>query len=797
MNAVDDSSSAKPPREQSLQALFNQAPAFIALHEGPDHFYVFSNPLHDEIAGHRPLVGKSLRRAFPELEGQGIFERFDQVYQTGETDVRREMPATFQRSPGGPLESGYFDQVLCPWRNPDGTVRGVMSFAFEVTESARAKQRLAERETYAQEQLLEWDALYRTAPIGLGLVDTDLRYLRINENLAAINGTAAEDHLGRTVRDVLPGLADTIEPLYRRVITSGETLLDLEVQGSTPQRPDVRRDWLVSYYPVLGQEGDVRAVGCIVQEMTQRKQAEEALRKSERRFRSTFENAAVGIAHVGTDGSWLRVNEKLCEIVGYTREELLKKTFQDLTHPEDVGPDLEQFTQLMRGEIDSYQMEKRYFHKKGHVVWVDLTVALQRDAAGQPLYSISVIQDIGRRKQMERELVAAKEQAEEMAHLKSVFLANMSHEIRTPLTGILGFASLLAKEVSEAHRPFTEIIESAGRRLLDTLNAVLTLAKLEAGRADISLKPLRVLAEVEAVAKLFYDTAQSKGLRLDVRCSPEASDVEALLDSGAFASLLQNLISNAIKFTEQGSVTLTVTADPLEDQPENLDSPRRVHVAVEDTGIGVEAAFLPYLFDEFRQESSGVGRSYEGTGLGLALTKRLAELMGGTIAVESRKGEGSRFALSFPLAEEKDAPPEHPAPLEQPPPNQGARVLLVEDNPDARLLMQTLLEDIYEIALAENAEEALAAARQAHYDLVLLDINLGPGATGEEVLAGLRARPAYRHTPIVALTAHALPGDRERFLGLGFTDHLAKPFKVNTFLALLSDLTAYASSDEA
>ena len=543
------------------------------------------------------------------------------------------------------------------------------------------------------------------------------------------------------------------------------------------------------------EEGEPRRMLGTVADITERKGAEEALRKSELRFRSTFENAAVGMAHVGTDGSWLRVNEKLCEIVGYTREELLRKTFQDLTHPEDVGPDLEQFTQLLRGEIDSYQMEKRYFHKKGHIVWIHLTVALQRDAAGQPLYSISVIQDIGQRKRMERELVAAKEQAEEMAHLKSVFLANMSHEIRTPLTGILGFASLLAKKVSEAHRPFAEIIESAGRRLLDTLNAVLTLAKLEAGRADINLKPLRVLAEVEAMVKLFHDTAQSKGLHLDVRCSPEASEVEAPLDSGAFASLLQNLISNAVKFTDDGSITLTVTADPLE--AGGLGAPRRVHIAVEDTGIGVEAAFLPYLFDEFRQESSGVGRSYEGTGLGLALTKRLAELMGGTIAVESRKGEGSRFTLSFPLAEEKDEPPEHPASLEQPPPDPGARVLIVEDNTDARLLMQTLLEDTYEIALAENAEEALAAARQAHYDLVLLDINLGPGATGEEVLASLRTLPAYRHIPIVALTAHALPGDRERFLGLGFTDHLAKPFKVNTFLALLSDLTAYASGDEA
>ena len=1156
---------------ERLQTLFNQAPAFIALHEGPDHTYVFSNPLHDQIAGGRPLIGKRLREAFPELEGQGIFERFDRVYQTGEPDVRHEMPAAFRRTPDGPLETGYFNQVLCPWRAEDGAIRGVMSFAFEVTGAVRAQQRLEQSERRAQQQLLELDTLHQTAPIGMGLVDTDLRYVRVNERLAAINGVPAGDHVGRRVRDVLPELAGTIEPLLRRVIASKEPILEIEVQGTTPQQPLVRRDWLVSYYPVRDPDGEVRAVGSVVLEVTERRrtaaalreseeryrvvaetasdalitadetgtilfvnpaaekifghareamlgqnltmlmpeylrrvheaamaryletgerhlswesiklpglhesgreiplevsfgeyakdgthhftsivrdvterneaeaalresearfrgtfenaavgiahvdrrgrwtyvneklcailgytreellartfgdvshpddveasldrfrrlmrgeiaehtlekrylhkdghvvwvrltaslapgvmgepeyniaviedvterkraeaalresearfralfssidegyalcemvldtdgrpvdyrflevnplfeamtgltdavgrtayelvpglerhwvetytrvalggeplrfeqgseamgrwfdvfatpveprgrfaivfkdvterrQAEQALRESEARFRSTFENAAVGMAHVGTDGSWLRVNDRLCAIVGYSREELLEKTFQDITHPDDLGSDLGLFGRLMRGEIESYQMEKRYFHKAGHVVWIDLTVALQRSEAGEALYSISVVQDISARKRIERELVEAKEQAEEMARLKSVFLANMSHEIRTPLTGILGFASLLARRVPASLRTYTERIETAGRRLLDTLNAVLTLAKLEADRVDLDLEPLGMAGEVRGVVQLFQAAAKAKGLRLVFRRGgPGAAEAEALLDRGAFASVLQNLLSNAIKFTDHGHVTITVAADPPSDGPE----PPRVRVCVEDTGIGIDAAFVPYLFDEFRQESSGASRSYEGAGLGLALAKRLTELMHGALEVESEKGGGSRFTASFPLLERTSPPPEAPA-AEQAAEAPPARLLVVEDNADARLLMRELLEEAYELTLAASADEAVAAAERRAHDLVLLDINLGSGGNGEDVLARLRALPAYREVPVVALTAHGLPGDRERFLQMGFTDHLAKPFDVDALLERAATLTAYPSQE--
>ena len=882
--------------ERPLRALFDQAPAFIALHEGPHHVYVFSNPLHDRIAGGRLLIGKTLREAFPELEGQGIFERFDRVYQTGEADVRREMPATFARTPDGPPEAGYFDQVLCPWRGEEGDVRGVMSFAFEVTEAVRAKRRLEESErrfrgtfdnaavgvahvdqagrwTYvndalcrmlgytrkellartfgdvshpddvevsqerfgrlmrgevaqhvlekrylhksgrvvwvrltaslapdvvgkpqyniaivedvterkrAEQALRESEARLRTlfSSIDEGyclcemVLDTDgrptdYRFLEVNPLFEAMTGLA--DAAGRTAYELVPGLEPHWVETYARVALGGEPLRF--EQGS-----EAMGRWFDAFATPVEPRGQFALV---FKDVTERKWAERALKESEERFRGTFDNAAVGIAHVGLDGSWLRVNDRLCAITGYSREALLEKTFQEITHPDDLGPDQEQFDRLLRGEIDSYQMEKRYLHRGGDAVWIDLTVALQRDEAGEPLYSISVVQDISARKRIERELVEAKERAEAMAHLKSVFLANMSHEIRTPLTGILGFASLLARRVPEKYRTYAERIESAGQRLLDTLNAVLMLAKLEADRVDLELAPLRVAAEAGEVVQLFQASAKAKGLRLAFRRrGPDVAEAEALLDRGAFTSVLQNLLSNAIKFTDHGRVTVTVAVG---------EADGRVRVLVEDTGVGIDAAFLPYLFDEFRQESSGAGRHYEGAGLGLALAKRLAELMRGTLEVESEKDGGSRFTASFPLLERTSALPATSAPegdAAAPP----ARLLIVEDNADARLLMGELLDGAHELTLAANAEEALRAARQAPHALVLLDINLGAGLSGEDVLRELRRLPAYRDVPVVALTAHGLPGDRERFLKMGFTAHLAKPFDVDALLELATTL---------
>ena len=232
-------------------------------------------------------------------------------------------------------------------------------------------------------------------------------------------------------------------------------------------------------------------------------------------------------------------------------------------------------------------------------------------------------------------LVAAKEEAEEMVRLKSTFLTNMSHEIRTPLTGIIGYAQILAGEVAASQAEFVEVIEQSGMRLMDTLNSILDLSQLEAGGLELEVAEIDLASEIEEVTRLLLPLAREKNLRL--RTTIRTPNVRARLDQISLNRLLNNLIRNAIKFTEKGEVVVCLETDE-----------HRIYIHVQDTGVGISPAFIPYLFDEFRQESQGLTRSYEGNGLGLAITKRLIELMGGEITVESEKEQGSRFTVSFP-----------------------------------------------------------------------------------------------------------------------------------------------------
>lgn len=371
------------------------------------------------------------------------------------------------------------------------------------------------------------------------------------------------------------------------------------------------------------------------------------------------------------------------------------------------------------------------------------------------------------RRQLESER-EAREKVEELLKLKSAFLNNMSHELRTPLTGILGFAELLAEEVRGSHRDYVERIAKSGQRLQDTLNSILDLAQLEGGSLELNLVPVNVGRHVERSAERFRHPATIKNVAFDV--SVESDALESALDEESLERIVSNLVDNAVKFTDAGSIRICVSAE--NDQ---------AVIRVRDTGIGISEAFLPHLFCEFRQESVGRSRSYEGNGLGLAITKRLVELMGGVICVESEQSRGSTFTVAFPLSAHGELAPRpsefgRPAHANSKLDRTFSRVLILDDHADTLTLTRLQLRGLYDVETVADADAALECIRSSRFDALLLDINLGGGHDGIDVMRAIREMDAYRDVPILAVTAYALPGDAERFLFEGFDGYLRKPF---------------------
>lgn len=391
------------------------------------------------------------------------------------------------------------------------------------------------------------------------------------------------------------------------------------------------------------------------------------------------------------------------------------------------------------------------------------------------------------------ELHHERDRAEKANQLKTAFLSNMSHEIRTPLTVMVGFGDLLARKLTGEEQKLAQEIVQGGRRLTETLVSVLTLAELEAEGVTLHPQSLKLVDLVNEMASLFRWEAQRKGLTLTVDLHPASKDAYIFADRGGLTSVLQNLIGNAIKFTTVGGINISVERR-LHKHPSQPGRRYKGHVLVhiEDTGVGIAEEYMDALFDPFTQESTGYTRAFEGSGLGLSIAKQLTEKMGGTISVTSQKGQGSRYTLRFPqLADQGDAAlPKARTEKSPSRPPSPKRLLVVEDNEETCMLIAQLLGEDYEVKTATSAKAALDVVRgQAQdFDAVLMDINLGGGPSGRDVLRRLRELPSYTRTPVAAVTAYALPGDREELLSEGFTAYLRKPFMPEELKALVSDL---------
>ncbi|HYE73003.1 MAG TPA: ATP-binding protein, partial [Blastocatellia bacterium] len=451
-------------------------------------------------------------------------------------------------------------------------------------------------------------------------------------------------------------------------------------------------------------------------------------------------------------------------------------TFQELSHPVELEADLNLVRQMLAGEINTYQLEKRYFRKDQSIVWSLLSVSLVRDNKGKPLYFISQIQDITERKQAEMALQEAKEAAEAANIAKGEFLANMSHEIRTPMNGIIGMTELaLETDLTDEQRDYLNTVKFSAEALLTIINDILDISKIEAGKLDLSPTSFDLQNYILQTLQPFTVKAEQKGILLICETEPSVPS-NIVSDPVRLRQIITNLVSNALKFTEQGQVTIKIGSEPVSDKK------IRLKFAVTDTGIGIPLESQQIIFEAFSQADGSTTRKYGGTGLGLTISKRLTEMMDGEIWVESKPGSGSTFYFTVlvetssttSLDKEKEA---SSISVAHSPKLRSLRILLAEDNSVNQKLALRLLEKMgHQVLIAHNGRQAIEAYQNEEFDLILMDVQM-PEVDGMEATASIRRQEATtnRHTLIIAMTAHAMEGDRERCLAAGMDNYISKP----------------------
>jgi PAS domain S-box-containing protein len=523
------------------------------------------------------------------------------------------------------------------------------------------------------------------------------------------------------------------------------------------------------------EQGAVISINGASLDITKMHLADEAVRSSEAQYRLLAENSSDIILQTSVDGSATYVSPSIFKLTGYKAEELVGQKMSVIIDPEDWERVRAAIVALKaEGASGRWEGEYRIRHKDGRLLWFEARPQLVSDPeTGEPLGFTDSIREITQRKTMEAELVAARDAAEAAAEAKAEFLANMSHEIRTPLTGIIGFSGLLEEvpDLSDTARLYVKRIVTAGRSLLSVVNDILDFSKLDARQVELDPHPFDPAGFIEDTVDLLVAQAENKGLSLDLRLDESIpSRVEA--DSSRLRQVLMNLINNAIKFTKEGGVTVSMSYEASAEQ---------LRVEVADTGLGIEADKLDRLFQRFSQADGSINRSHGGTGLGLAICKGLVDLMGGDIGVTSVVGEGATFWFTI-LAPRADGGLVDKASEMATEVVFGdiapAKILLVDDVSANRELVKAMLAPFgHEFVEACSGTEAVSAALGSKFDLIFMDLQM-PGMDGLTATRIIRETSDINlTTPVIALSANVLSEHLEACAEAGMDDHMGKPIR--------------------
>lgn len=518
----------------------------------------------------------------------------------------------------------------------------------------------------------------------------------------------------------------------------------------------------------------------ILSTLAELRKAEEELRESEERFRATFEQAAVGIAHVAPDGRWLRVNQKICDIVGYTREELLKITFQDITHPDDLNTDLEFVRKMLAGEIKTYSLEKRYFRKDGTIVWIDLTVALVREASGVPKYFISVVEDIMNRKIAEETIRKYNEEFEKVQRIESIGLlaGGIAHDFNNLLTSILGNINLARADADPKSKTYMRL-ENAESALIKATGLTQQLLTFSKGGEPVK--------KVSSISKLLKDSVSFALSGSKSRCEFSIPDHlwPVYVDEGQINQVFNNLIINADQAMPNGGL-IQISCENvvvLKGEIVPLTEGKYVKVSIKDNGVGIPVPYLDKIFDPYFTTKE------KGKGLGLATSFSIVRKHGGHIRAESMPGAGAAFYVYLTAMSEASYPDNESV---------GGiftgkgKILIMDDEEDVRFVAREMLETLgYDVETACDGEEAIESYKMARdadrpFDLVIMDLTISGRMGGKEAIKRLKeispsvkaiVSSGYANDPIIA-----------NYKDYGFMSILPKPYTLENLSTTVNDI---------
>jgi PAS domain S-box-containing protein len=762
--------------------LFEQAPGFVAILTQPEHTFEFVNQAYRRLFGDRDFVGRNAREVFPEIEGQGFFERLDQVYKTGERFVAHHLPIRLQRSPGAVVEERFLDFIYEPVRDEAGQVTGIFCEGHDVTEAHLAR-------TAIDASNARYTSVLAAMGEGFLVLDEEYRIAEINAEGLRLDGRMEQELLGKTHWEAFPASVGTpVEAAYRRAMTER---VPVELTHHYQDPTTDYDSWLaLRIYPVPG------GVAAFYRNVSERMQAEEALRLSEERLRTAFAISTVGVLFWDKDFSLTEVNDAFLRMTGFSRDEAVGKTWQELT-PEEFHPEswraIEQVT--TRGEASPY--EKQYFRRDGSRWWglfasrkvgdefvefvVDITDRKETEAALRRLneeLESRVLHAVTERERSE----AALRQSQKLEAVGQL-TGGVAHDFNNLLTIIRSSVEFLRRPnlPEERRRRYIDAITDTVDRAAKLTGQLLAFARRQALKPEVFDVPERI----EAITDMLRTIVGSR-IRIETDTACEPCSVEA--DVVQFETALVNMAVNA-RDAMNGEGTLTVQVDALAEMPSirgHAGSPGRfVAVSISGTGSGIPADQLGQIFEPFFTTKE-VGK---GTGLGLSQVYGFAKQSGGDVAVDSELGKGTTFTLYLQKVErevERDGAAGRGHWNGQEEDGRGCRVLVVEDNIEVGRFSTQLLQDLgYETTWAANASEALKLLEEdaRRFDVVFSDVVM-PGMSGVEL--GREIRQHYPNLPVVLTSgySHVLAEEGRH----GF-ELLHKPYAVEDVSRVLRRMT--------